>query len=135
MLNLLLDTLLSVLLAEFIFRMFPPKRKNGLPEQEMETLEFVVIGNNSKLELLVSSIGVHKHLGLSISYETWLDDLTKQNLLIPNGNAFFMDEEGEYYLTLDAAICLVEKANTEQSPGLLEWTLLLHIPLRNFSFT
>ena len=41
-----------------------------LPDQQTASLEFVVMGNNGKLEVLVSTVAVHKHLGLNISYET-----------------------------------------------------------------
>jgi hypothetical protein len=30
-----------------------------LPDQQTESLDFVVMGNNGKLEALVSSVGVH----------------------------------------------------------------------------
>lgn len=38
-----------------------------LPDQQTASLDFVVIGNNGKLEVLVSSVGVHEHFGLNIS--------------------------------------------------------------------
>lgn len=94
-----------------------------LPDQETASLEFGVIGNNGKLEVLVSAIGVHKHLSLDISYETWIDGLIAQDVLIPNGNAFYMELENQFYLTLDAAIGIAEKANTGESPELLQWLI------------
>ena len=94
-----------------------------LPDQETAILEFVLMGNNGKLEALVSSVDVHRHLGLNISYETWIEYWTLLDLIIPNDNAFYIELERQYCLTLDVAIILAEKANTEQSPGLLQWLL------------
>lgn len=93
------------------------------PDQPTADIEFVVIGNNGKLEVLVSSVDVHKHLSLDISYETWIDGLIAQDVLIPNGTAFYMELELQYYLTLDAAIGIAEKANPGESTELLQWLL------------
>ncbi len=35
-----------------------------LPDQQTAILNFVVMGNNDKLEALVSSVSVHRYLGL-----------------------------------------------------------------------
>lgn len=100
-----------------------PPREGEPPDQETAILEFVVMGNNGKLEVLVSSSGVHQHLRLTTNYGYWLDGLLAQRLLIPTINAVYVENEGEFYVSLDAAIGIAEKENTGPSPGLIEWLI------------
>ena len=100
-----------------------PPREGESPDQTIVNLEFVVMGNHGNLEVLVSSSGVHQTLRLTTNYGYWLDGLLAQRLLIPTINAVYVENEGEFYVSLDAAIGIAEKENTDQSPGLIEWLI------------
>jgi hypothetical protein len=86
-------------------------------------LETVVMGNHGKFDVWVSSSGVHQTLRLTTNYGYWLDGLLAQRLLIPTINAVYVESEAEFYVSLDAAIGIAEKENTDQSPGLIEWLI------------